>query len=308
MSNNFQQWNPAAVNQQDDSAYTADAMRTGGAVTGIFASDLANKLFYQCTTMVSALGESLSNKGYTISDASISTLITALSNILTKADFGTTAGTACQGNDARFIPVGTKMWFYQNTAPTGWVIDSTPADAILAVKGGSAAYNVNGGMAAGTWTHPTHTHTGPSHTHTGPSHTHTGPSHAHSILTHTHTFSAGAHTHAFTGTAHTHTFSAGAHTHTTAGHVLTVSEIPSHTHTYDAYRSGSNVQGGSGATGIHSSVYTTSPAGGGGSHSHGATGAATVSGTSDGTTATGSNGATAISGTTSGSNTENTGT
>jgi len=82
------------------------------------------------------------------------------------------------------------MWFYQNTAPTGWVIDSTPADAILAVKGGSAAYNVNGGMAAGTWTHPTHTHTGPSHTHTGPSHTHTGPSHAHSILTHTHTFLA----------------------------------------------------------------------------------------------------------------------
>jgi len=44
------------------------------------------------------------------------------------------------------------------------------------------------------------------------------------------------------------------------------------------------------------------------SHNHGATGAATVSGTSDGTTATGSNGATAISGTTGGSNTENTGT
>ena len=104
------------------------------------------------------------------------------------------------------------MWFYQNTAPMGWVIDSTPADAILAVKGGSAAYNVNGGMAAGTWTHPTHTHTGPSHTHTGPSHTHTGPSHAHSILT------------------HTHTFSAGAHTHTTTNHTLSVAEMPSHRH------------------------------------------------------------------------------
>ena len=291
MPNNFQQWNPAAVNQQDDSAYTADAMRTGGAVTGIFASDLANKLFYQCTTMVSALGESLSNKGYTISDASISTLITALSNILTKADFGTTAGTACQGNDARFIPVGTKMWFYQNTAPTGWVIDSTPADAILAVKGGSAAYNVNGGMAAGTWTHPTHTHTGPSHTHTG-------PSHAHSILTHTHTFSAGAHTHAFTGTAHTHTFSSvGSHTHTTGSLTLTAAQsgLPAHTHTYlvnyanNEYISSDNWYSiigrqTSGTTNANVAQNASE------SHNHGATGAATVSGT------------------TGGSNTENTGT
>ena len=273
MPNNFQQWNPAAVNQQDDSAYTADAMRTGGAVTGIFASDLANKLFYQCTTMVSALGESLSNKGYTISDASISTLITALSNILTKADFGTTAGTACQGNDARFIPVGTKMWFYQNTAPTGWVIDSTPADAILAVKGGSAAYNVNGGMAAGTWTHPTHTHTGPSHTHTG-------PSHAHSILTHTHTFSG-----------------AGSHTHTTGSVTLTAAQsgLPAHTHTYfvnyanNEYISSDNWYSiigrqTSGTTNANVAQNASE------SHNHGATGAATVSGT------------------TGGSNTENTGT
>ena len=316
MSNNFLQWNPAAINQQDDSTYTVDAMRTGGAVTGIFASDLANKLFYQCTTMVSALGESLSNKGYTISDASISTLITALSNILTKADFGTTAGTACQGNDARFIPAGTKMWFYQNTAPTGWVIDSTPADAILAVKGGSAAYNVNGGMAAGTWTHPTHTHTGPSHTHTGPSHTHTGPSHAHSILTHTHTFSAGAHTHTFTGGAHTHTFSAGAHTHTTGSLTLTAAQsgLPRHRHSYQGYWPTSGQwQYALMATPneAYKPVGYTNYEGGDAaaqSHNHGATGVATVSGTSDGTTVTGSNGATVISGTTSGSNIENTGT
>ena len=283
MSNNFLQWNPAAVNQQDDATYVLDVMRTGGAITGIFTSELANKLFYQCTTMVSALGESLSNKGYTISDASISTLITALSNILTKADFGTTAGTACQGNDARFIPVGTKMWFYQNTAPTGWVIDSTPADAILAVKGGSAAYNVNGGMAAGTWTHPTHTHTGPSHTHTGPSHTHTGPSHAHSILT------------------HTHTFSAGAHTHTTGSLTLTAAQsgVPAHNHTFYSQVASMVLNQAPGPYNIPGAgtveayqVTTSSFAGSAASesHNHGATGAATVSGT------------------TSGSNTENTGT
>ena len=274
-SNNFLQWNPNALNQQDDATYVLDVMRTGGAITGIFTSELANKLFYQCTTMVSALGESLSNKGYTISDASISTLITALSNILTKADFGTTAGTACQGNDARFIPAGTKMWFYQNTAPTGWVIDSTPADAILAVKGGSAAYNVNGGMAAGTWTHPTHTHTGPSHTHTGPSHTHTGPSHAHSILT------------------HTHTFSAGAHTHTTGDVTLTAAQsgLPAHTHNLLTIAVGLGGAGGA-FVGTGPTVHTTNAnvaQNASESHNHGATGAATVSGT------------------TGGSNTENTG-
>ncbi len=173
MSNNFLQWNPAAVNQQDDATYVLDVMRTGGAITGIFTSELANKLFYQCTTMVSALGESLSNKGYTISDASISTLITALSNILTKADFGTGAGTVCEGNDPRLlppspsIPPATKMWFYQNVAPSGWVLDATPADALLAVRGGSGAYSGDGGTQAGTWTQPGHTHTGPSHTHSG---------------------------------------------------------------------------------------------------------------------------------------------
>ena len=271
MSNNFLQWNPAAVNQQDDSAYTADAMRTGGAVTGIFASDLANKLFYQCTTMVSALGESLSNKGYTISDASISTLITALSNILTKADFGTTAGTACQGNDARFIPAGTKMWFYQNTAPTGWVIDSTPADAILAVKGGSAAYNVNGGMAAGTWTHPTHTHTGPSHTHTGPSHTHTGPS----------------------------------HTHTTGDCTLALTQIPPHDHTYGRkmYGVAAEMYGSGGAGHNDGPIRTTSRSGGGQPHNHGATGASGTNNT--GASGTGDTGA-AGTGATSASSTANT--
>lgn len=67
------------------------------------------------------------------------------------------------------FPSGTKLWFYQNTAPSGWTIDTTPADAVLAVKGGSGAYNVSGGSQAGTWTQPDHTLTTaeiPAHTHT----------------------------------------------------------------------------------------------------------------------------------------------
>ncbi len=72
----------------------------------------------------------------------------------------------------------TIAWFYLNTAPPGWKVLATGADTILAVSGGAAAYNANGGTAGGTWTQPNHTHTGPSHTHglgtmAGPNHTHT---------------------------------------------------------------------------------------------------------------------------------------
>ena len=66
------------------------------------------------------------------------------------------------------FPSGTKMYFYQNTAPEGWTIDAACADALLAVKGGAQAFNVDGGNQAGTWTQPGHTLTEaelPSHSH-----------------------------------------------------------------------------------------------------------------------------------------------
>lgn len=171
---NFLQWNPSQINQEADAAYLSDAQRVGGAVTGIFPSELANKLFYQVTTFVAALATALVNKGYEMQDVDLSALITAMANILTKADFGTSAGTVCQGNDARLgveIASGSKVWFWQATAPTGWTIDTSAADAVLAVKGGLSSYGVDGGLQAGTWTQPNHTHTGPSHTHTTGDHT-----------------------------------------------------------------------------------------------------------------------------------------
>ena len=106
-------------------------------------------------------------------------------------------------------PSGLVMYIYNPVAevPTGWSLHAGPADCLLAVAGGSNAYNVVGETLAGTWTRtghvhgqPAHTHTGPSHTHTGPSHTHTGPSHSHSLSAHTHT--GPSHTH--TGTSHLH--------------------------------------------------------------------------------------------------------
>ena len=74
---NFLQWNPSLINQQTDGAYASDAQRTGGAITGIFPSDLANKLYYQTSTLVTALATVMVNKGYEMQDVSLANLITS---------------------------------------------------------------------------------------------------------------------------------------------------------------------------------------------------------------------------------------
>ena len=89
-------------------------------------------------------------------------------------------------DDAKFMlgNSSTIAWFYLNTAPPGWKVLSTGADTVLAVAGGSQAYNVNGGNSAGTWTQPDHTLVEaemPEHTHTGS--TNTTGAHTHSLTT-----------------------------------------------------------------------------------------------------------------------------
>ena len=58
-----------------------------------------------------------------------------------------------------FVENTRMMWFYENTAPTGWTTatDLSASDAVLAIKGGSNDYNVNGGNVAGSWLTATHT-------------------------------------------------------------------------------------------------------------------------------------------------------
>lgn len=66
----------------------------------------------------------------------------------------------------------SKVWFYRNDTCEGWVVDTSVTDRVLSIKGGSNAYNVNGGNTAGTWTQPDHVHDMNSHTHSMGSHTH----------------------------------------------------------------------------------------------------------------------------------------
>jgi len=77
------------------------------------------------------------------------------------------------GTNTQWMPLagfgsGTRIWFHQNTAPTGWSIVAGLGDRLLAVKGGTQAYNVAGGSYGGTWARPSHTLTEsqmPSHRH-----------------------------------------------------------------------------------------------------------------------------------------------
>lgn len=255
-SNNFLQWNAGKANQDTDNEYVIETQRIGGAVSGLFPSKLANKLFYQCSIMVAAMGEMMKGKGFEMSDAVFADLITSLSHILTDAQFGSSAGTVCQGNDPRLdreLPTATKVWFWMNVAPTGWTIDATAAtDAVLAVKAGSGTYAVAGGSQAGTWTQPDHLHTQPTHTHTQPTHTHS-----------------------FTGVDHAHF---------TYDHTLTIAEIPSHSHQSPTWN---GVAGGGYEVATQNYGYDygalsapVSASGGGKAHNHGNTGGATGSLTS----------------------------
>lgn len=84
---NMQQWNPTASNQENDSAYTADSQRAGGATDpSVFLSALANKVFFQSSTYLTALFTAFAAKGFTTSDSNISTLAAQCANFLTTAD------------------------------------------------------------------------------------------------------------------------------------------------------------------------------------------------------------------------------
>ena len=54
-SNNFQQWNPNQANQETDGEYLLDTLRVNGAVSGLFPSITANKLFYQSSIQTNLL-------------------------------------------------------------------------------------------------------------------------------------------------------------------------------------------------------------------------------------------------------------
>jgi len=93
MPSPFLVWNPNATNQENDAAYTADSLRSGGATAGAILPDPTfNKFAFQESIAVKALMDMLTNKGYAPTDGAsvpataLSNLIGVLANIMTAAD------------------------------------------------------------------------------------------------------------------------------------------------------------------------------------------------------------------------------
>jgi len=143
-----------------------------------------------------------------------------------------------------YIPDGSVMVFFQANAPTGWTKVTTQNDKTLRVVSGT------GGGTGGDWAmsagETTSSHGG--HVHSSAAHTHTTPNHSHN-----------------------HNLSAGAHT-------LSVSEMPSHSHSLNAVDGGGNPRPAAwDQTGQNNPVSTAS-AGSSGSHSHSLSGSITSGG------------------------------
>ncbi len=94
----FSMWNPALANMESDSTYQSDSSRTGGAVSGPFDSNLANKLFYQLGLWLRASALMMVSKGYSpvdgttpfqadsSSNAEATALAAILNHLITDAD------------------------------------------------------------------------------------------------------------------------------------------------------------------------------------------------------------------------------
>jgi len=85
-TSNFLQHDSDKNNIQNDGDFLASTTRTGGFTSGVAPSVYFNKLLYQLSTMIAALGQAMANKGYTVADTTLATLTTALENIMTLAD------------------------------------------------------------------------------------------------------------------------------------------------------------------------------------------------------------------------------
>jgi len=64
-------------------------------------------------------------------------------------------------HDGPAVPAASKMWFYQNAAPTGWTFDSSLDDRVLTLT----SVEANGGATGGAWAIAGLVVTDPGHLH-----------------------------------------------------------------------------------------------------------------------------------------------
>jgi hypothetical protein len=120
---NFLPFNQNLVNAENDAAYAADTLRTGGIPTAaIMPSATANKLFGQESIFVAAFCQMLVTKGVSTSDTNFANLVTALSAVRCSSDFLTAIVTVSYATSITFA-AGTSAQF--DLTLTGNVATST---------------------------------------------------------------------------------------------------------------------------------------------------------------------------------------
>ena len=94
-SNQFYQFDTGQQNMLDTYDYSSSTTRTVGVGRGLASSMLHNKIFFQVSTITSALAEAMKNKGYDMLDPDAtncwSTIVAQFANIMTQADMGSYA-------------------------------------------------------------------------------------------------------------------------------------------------------------------------------------------------------------------------
>jgi len=167
-TNNFAEFNVSASNIETDNSYQGDSTRTGGAVTGPFLPQLANKVFLQSSRMVAALALALQNKGYSTTDgttpfqastspsAAVTALAAVLANIVTTADLVTAVSIGTFGGYVKFgSALGSLIIQWGQTGslssggntisfPTTFVSHDPVVMATQLSASGSASFSVSG--------------------------------------------------------------------------------------------------------------------------------------------------------------------
>jgi len=148
-SSNFLRFNPNEINTISDNAYSLNGQRLGGLQGGIAPSALHNKVYFQASTMTSALGQVLADQGFNVSDHDYNGLVSALSSVIGSAATAVYPSKYITGNP----PV------YNNTnsviLPAGLGARNKADDATLIVASDlTVNLNVNGanGLDTGTKT------------------------------------------------------------------------------------------------------------------------------------------------------------
>lgn len=151
MTTNFLQFDPGGTGAMSDVDYAAASQRLTGVVPGLAQSTLHNKLFLQTSTMSAAIGQVLSDLGYTVADSNYTTLkaailaafhyTPALPNNYMKGPACTWAGVA-----TITVPSGIRA---RDTTNAADIVTSTNLTVNLASSG--ALGLDTGAEAASTW-------------------------------------------------------------------------------------------------------------------------------------------------------------